>query len=56
MIISYAYNQQQPRFYSKREASNNSFIFDVQMVEAIAGASSLLSYFDPYKMQLGIGN
>ena len=54
MLISYAYNQQQPRFYSKFEADRNPYIYDVQVDEAVVASSSLLMYYDPYKMQLGV--
>ena len=56
ILIAYAYNQQQPRFYSKFESERNPYIYDVQMDEAIVGASSLLNYYDPYEMQLGVEN
>lgn len=54
MLISYAYNQQQPRFYTKFEAERNPYIFDVQVDEAVVASTSLLMYYDPYKMQLGL--
>lgn len=56
MIISYAYNQKEPRFYSKFEADRNPYIYDVQVDEAVIASSSLLMYYDPYEMQLGLEN
>ena len=54
MLISYAYNKKQPRFYSRFNAERNPYIFDVQVDEAVVASTSLLMYYDPFKMQLGL--
>lgn len=56
MLISYAYDEQQPRFYSEHFAKKNPYLYDLQMDKAVIGASSLLMYFDPYAIQLGVSN
>ena len=55
LLISYAYNSREPRFYSKHYAKNNSYKYDVQVDKALLGASSLILYFDPYDIPLGVG-
>ena len=53
MIISYAYDDQEPRFYSKYFAKDNPYIYNPQVDEAVNGATSMLMYFDPYILPLG---
>jgi len=56
MIVSYAYDENEPRLYSKYFAAKNKYVYDIQVNHAIEGASSILMYFDPFSLQLGVNN
>jgi len=47
LIVSYSYNAQQPRFYSKYEANRIPEIYDVTMDVAAGATSAAPGYFDP---------
>ena len=47
LIVSYAYNSQQPRFYSKYFAKQDPNIYDILVANATAASSSAPTFFDP---------
>jgi patatin-like phospholipase/acyl hydrolase len=53
MIVSFSYNEQEPRFYSKFEASQDPLVFDVSMEVATAGASAMPGFFNPKQYKNG---
>lgn len=49
MIVAYAYNKREPRFYTKHTAKTNPEIFDVTIADAVEGSTAFPGYFQPYK-------
>ena len=47
MIVSFSYNVQEPRFYSKLEAKSNPAVYDVSMQLAAAATSAMPGFFNP---------
>lgn len=47
LIVSYEYNSQQPRLYSKYFAKEDPNIYDVLVGNATAASSSAPTFFDP---------
>jgi uncharacterized protein len=47
LVVSYSYNAQEPRFYSKHEAARVPEIYDVTMDLAAGATSAAPGYFDP---------
>jgi len=48
VIISYSYNAQEPRFYSKYEAQHNPEVYNVTMNVVAAATSAAPGYFNPF--------
>lgn len=48
MIISYSFNVEEPRFFSKHSALTEPEVYDVSLSTAAKAGSSSLRYFKPY--------
>lgn len=56
MIVSYSYNAQEPRFYSKYETSRKPGVYNVTLDIAAGGSSAAPGYFDPKVFENGRGD
>jgi patatin-like phospholipase/acyl hydrolase len=46
-VVTYDYNSQQPRLYSKYFLNNNSKIYNVTLANATSSSSAAPTYFKP---------
>lgn len=47
MIVAYAYNKREPRFFTKYTAKNDPEIFDISIAEAVEASTAFPGYFKP---------
>jgi len=47
MIMSYEFNNEEPRFFSKIMAKSDPLLYDVALSDAVGGSSAAPGYFDP---------
>lgn len=50
MIVSYAYNKREPRFFTKYTARSDPDTFDVTVAEAAEASSAFPGYFKPKEL------
>lgn len=50
MVISYEYNSQEPRFFSKYMTAQNPGIYDVHIGNATASSSAAPTFFNPHEV------
>jgi patatin-like phospholipase/acyl hydrolase len=56
MIVSFSYNVQEPRFYSKLLANSTPKVYDVSMQLAAAAASAMPGFFNPKTFVNGLND
>lgn len=56
MVVSYEYNSQQPRFYSKYYNNIDPAIYNVSVAQACESSSSAPTFFNPKLIQNGYGH
>lgn len=54
-VVSYSYNEQEPRFFSKFFQNQNPDLYKVPIGKATGASAAAPTYFDPQKLTTGIG-